>query len=128
VIGAVLSLALLAAPYERAPLASGDVDWIERPSAEQLSLLIAHHMPDGKITLTCTVLANGRLAECVVYRVESDDPRLVDTAMKIAPLFRMQAVTRSGEATAGRRVRLPLVFKTADPESPAQPPAAEPPR
>ena len=127
-IAAVLALALLAAPYERAPLGAGDVDWLEWPSAEQISSLIAHHMPDGAITLTCTVLANGRLAECVVYRVEPDDRRLVDTAMKIARLFRMKAATESGEATAGRRVRLPLVFKTADPDSAAPTPPAELPR
>jgi hypothetical protein len=110
-IAAVLALALLAAPYERVPLGVGDVDWLERPTAEDFGRFDPHTTawPDNVlVVLECVIARGGRLDPCRVIEVAGRDNGEVAATLRLASKFRLTQRTKSGESTMGRKVRIPI--------------------
>ena len=110
-IAAVLTLALLAAPYERAPLGAGDLDWLELPTAEDFGRFYPDTTarPDNVlVVLECVVARGGRPDLCRVIEVTGRDNGEVAATLRLASKFRLTQRTKSGESTTGRKVRIPV--------------------
>ena len=110
-IAAVLALALLAAPYERAPLGAGDVDWLDLPTAEDMERFYPNTTarPDNVlVVLECVIARGGRPDSCRVVEVTGRDNGEVTATLRLASKFRMTPRTKSGESTTGRKVRIPV--------------------
>jgi protein TonB len=88
-------------------------DWIEKPSAEDLSEYYpahaASHQISGKATIVCKVMAEGRLNDC---RVTSETPageQFGKAALKLSSKFRM--IPPDDLTAAPATVTVPLVFE-----------------
>jgi len=103
-----------AAP-KTAPLT--EVHWVATPTGQDIANV---YPPDavaakkgGAVLLECRVAAKGDLEAC---RVEIEDPVGLEfglAAMELAPLFKMAPTAPDGSATAGRTIRIPLMFQIA---------------
>ncbi len=88
-------------------------NWIERPSADDLS----RYYPDraarqgvsGEVMMTCQVRVDGRLNDC---RIQSEVPKgqhFGEAALRLSPKFRM--IPPDDLKTAPGEVTVPLVFQ-----------------
>lgn len=109
-IALAFAAALLATPYERAPLTHGDFVWLERPAAEDLSFSppTTAQADEVFVLLLCEVGPDGRLARCRVETTTGRDNGEVAASLRVANKFRMASRTKAGEPTAGRKVRVPM--------------------
>jgi len=108
------SLALLAGALLASSGPITDVAWTRLPTAEEMVRHTPRRplpAPPGHATIECVVSPNGLLTDCVIVKEGPDGWGYGDIAIKVSRYFRAAAVTKSGEPAAGRRVRVPMVFK-----------------
>ena len=90
------------------------VEWIATPTGQD----IANVYPptavaagkSGAVLLDCKVATQGSLEQC---QVEIEDPVGLEfglAALELAPLFKMAAQAPDGSDTAGRTIRIPIMF------------------
>ncbi len=112
-IAVALALVLLAGPAERPPLEAGDIDWLEWPTGNDMSFTPYTTARPGEVlvVLECRVGEEGRLDQCRVAETTGRDSGEVQATLRVASRFRMTLRTKSGESTAGRKVRVPVRWK-----------------
>ena len=90
-------------------------DWVKKPSGEDVS----RYYPDraqrleqgGRVTLNCTVRANGTVTNCAVQSENPSDMGFGEAAIKLSRLFKMRPQTRDGSPVEGASVKIPLTFQ-----------------
>ncbi|MBI1196934.1 MAG: TonB family protein [Phenylobacterium sp.] len=105
-----------AAAVQAAPTpALREVEWIATPTGQDIASVYPPTAvkagKSGAVLLECRVAAEGSLDGC---SVEIEDPVGLEfglAAMELAPLFRMTATAPDGTATAGRTIRIPIMFQ-----------------
>lgn len=96
------------------PASLTGIIWLERPTAPDF----ARHYPpraleqriEARVELDCTSAADGRLS-CSVASEEPKGWEFGDATLRLASLFRLAPTTRTGEASAGRSLRLPVMWR-----------------
>lgn len=87
-------------------------DWMEKPSGDDLAAFYPAHAArnniSGKATITCKVMADGRLNACVIKDENPPGEHFGEAALKIAPKFRMIPPDDPNAPPAD--VTVPLVF------------------
>lgn len=115
-------LALLAAAAPIAgescarPLALTELIRTATPNSTQMEQAYPRRtgLPDGRAEMLCSLTAAGRLARCVV---SEEDPRgygFGAAALKLARYFAFTVRATDGRPVAGRCVRIPIRWSTAD--------------
>lgn len=64
----------------------------------------------GHVILACSVTGGGRLTECVVAEESPPGWGFGEAALRMAPLFKMRPITKSGRSVAGAHIRIPINF------------------
>ena len=90
-------------------------DWIGKPGGAD----VARNFPEramasglsGKATLQCRVSSQGGLEACEVEDEMPVGRGFREAALHLAALFRMKAHDQDGQETAGRKVRIPILFR-----------------
>jgi TonB family protein len=86
--------------------------WLDRPNYQQMSIAMVKYskVRSGEVDLFCWVAASGRLDAC---RIESENPSNVglgNSALSLAPIFRIAPMTADGGSVAGGTLRIPFHF------------------
>jgi TonB family protein len=110
-----------------APAVITQPDWLEKPSAEDLS----EHYPaiaaslglNGVATVSCSVNAEGLLVDCITVSERPADLGFGRAAIAMTSRFRMRPMTVNGKAVEGGAVRIPLRFALPQEEHSPPPPA-----
>ncbi|RYF89680.1 MAG: energy transducer TonB, partial [Caulobacteraceae bacterium] len=92
-------------------------DWIRKPSGDAVN----RAYPDraqrqnigGKVTLSCTVNADGTVSGCSVVSENPGDYGFGDAAIRLSKQFKMRPQTADGQPVGGASVRIPLTFTPA---------------
>lgn len=123
--GALLSIVLQAgapaatpaaapAPTAAQPSVITAPDWISRPTGDDMARLYPRAAAiaevEGRVTLACSVTAEGLLAECSVTSEDPADQGFGAAALGMVPKFRMRPLTKDGVPVAGGTVRIPVRF------------------
>lgn len=64
----------------------------------------------GRVTMSCTVLADGLIGGCKVVSENPAGMGFGEAALSLAPQFRMRATTADGGSVVGAAVRIPMSF------------------
>lgn len=89
-------------------------EWIGKPTGSQVhkaypkAALAAGQ--GGRVTLSCTVNADGTIRDCEVVSENPADLGFGAAALSLTPTFRMRSTTADGTSVGGARVRIPLSF------------------
>ena len=93
-------------------------DWMEKPSADDLSDYYPDHAArndiPGKATIICKVMPEGRLSDCKVASERPAGEHFGEAALKLAPKFRM--IPPDDPSAAPATVTVPLIFEVPKPE------------
>ena len=111
IAGILLAGLLQAASYERAPIVAPDFDWLERPTAKDAGRFYPKttaRRVDRLVVIECLVGRDGRLQQCRVFQAPATDDGEIAATLRMASKFRMSSRSKSGEPTAGRKVRIPF--------------------
>lgn len=111
----LLSLLAVAALSTTDPIPSTDIVWLRLPTGEEISAMVPRRSlpaPPGRIVMACTIVSSGRLTDCKVSEEAPEGFGYGAVAIKVARYFTAGPVTKSGLPTVGRRVSIPMVFKT----------------
>lgn len=88
-------------------------DWMEKPSADDLSDFYpahaARHAISGKATIVCKVRPDGLLSDCVVEQESPPGEHFGEAALKLSKKFRM--IPPDDPTAAPATVTVPLVFQ-----------------
>ncbi|ODT87150.1 TonB family protein [Phenylobacterium sp. SCN 70-31] len=89
-------------------------NWIQRPDAKDIARVyprkaLAQRLA-GRAVVTCRVAGDGRLERCSVTMESPVDAGFGPAALDLTDRFRMDAVGRDGQPTAGGEVRIPIIF------------------
>lgn len=117
IAGVLLAALLQAGSYERAPLASTDFVWVERPTSADIGKFYPNSTArpvERLVVIECLVGREGWLQRCRVYQAPPTDNGEITASLGIAGRFRVSPRTKSGESTAGRKVRIPILWKLPD--------------
>lgn len=112
--GAALALA---AALSAEPIPPSDVQWARIPTAEELGRFHptdTRRMGDARVVLDCRADDAGYLKDCSVIEETPTDRGLGAYALKLSEVFRLTPRTRSGQSTAQRRVRVPILLKAPE--------------
>jgi protein TonB len=96
--------------------------WVQRPSADDLS----RHFPDaavkagvaGRVAMSCRALVTGALTACSVLSESPAGYGFGEAALRLSPLFRLASRMSDGASVEGITLRLPIVFRMAEPPPP----------
>ncbi|MGA0603009.1 energy transducer TonB [Caulobacter sp. KR2-114] len=78
---------------------------------------------EGKAVISCTVNAEGRLADCAVVSEDPPGFGFGDAAVKMSSIFKMRPKAQNGIPVGGGKVTIPIRFQLP---KDAPPPAAVP--
>ena len=115
------ALALLVSPAlaqtaENPPPAS-PVRFVERPNgddfAREYPWRALNEEVEGRVVLDCRVIAQGKLA-CGVFSQEPAGYGFGEAALRMSPLFRVEAVNGDLASVQGARVRVPIRFELGE--------------
>jgi protein TonB len=89
-------------------------DWVRKPSGDAVN----RAYPDralrqnisGRVTLSCTVNADGTVSGCSVVSENPADYGFGDAAIRLSKQFKMRPQTADGQPVGGANVRIPLSF------------------
>ncbi|AZS19474.1 TonB family protein [Caulobacter sp. FWC26] len=91
-------------------------DWLEIPSGDDMAAFYparaARREISGKVTMVCTVKADGRLSDC---RIAAEAPKgegFGQAALRLAPKFRM--IPPDDLRSSAGEVTIPLVFQVPE--------------
>jgi TonB family protein len=91
------------------------VNWVATPTGQDIANVYPPNAVEagkgGAVLLDCRVATEGSLEAC---KVEIEDPvglEFGQAALELAPLFKMTATAPDGSGTAGRRIRIPIMFQ-----------------
>lgn len=104
-----------AAAIKAAPTpALTEVNWVATPTGQDIANVYPPTAVSagkgGAVLLDCRVATEGSLEAC---QVEIEDPvglEFGQAALELAPLFKMTKQAPDGSDTAGRRIRIPIMF------------------
>jgi protein TonB len=104
-----------AAAIQAAPKpALTQVEWVATPTGQDIAAVYPPTAVEagkgGAVLLDCRVATEGSLEAC---QVEIEDPvglEFGQAALELAPLFKMTKQAPDGTDTAGRRIRIPIMF------------------
>ena len=110
-----IALLLQSTPAAAAPApVITNPDWAERPTGDDVSKFYPGRAAQigyaGQATVSCIVLADGRLSDCKLTREEPEGRGFGDAALKLSAKFRMKPQTRDGQPVSGGTVRIPIRF------------------
>lgn len=96
-------------------LPPNDVVWLRKPTGAEVSEIVPNtpYAYQGRFVIQCVIAPTGDLSACTAYSREEDAPPPT-WAVKLAAYFKAAPVSRSGTSTAGRTIRIPMSFTTAD--------------
>lgn len=90
------------------------VNWVHTPTGQDIAAVYPPTAVEagkgGAVLLDCRVAKEGSLEAC---QVEIEDPvglEFGQAALELAPLFKMSETAPDGTDTAGRRIRIPILF------------------
>jgi protein TonB len=112
----VLALALLIeSPAPPPPPAiDGLPRWLAKPSGQDfLKVYPRRAMAKrlaGRAVISCSLLATGRLADCVVAEETPAESGFGAAALRLAPKVLLSPVDQDGKSIVGGTVRIPLVW------------------
>ena len=112
VLASLAAAAAIAAP-QAAPAVITNSDWESRPAVEDLLQVFPADpaaAAGGRVRLSCKIAGDGGLTRCEVASESPEKAGFGEAALKLAPLFRMKAVTRDGEPVGGASVSIPIQF------------------
>lgn len=78
---------------------------------------------EGKAVISCTITAEGRLADCAVVSEDPPGFGFGEAAVKMSTLFKMRPKTQGGAPVDGGKVTIPIRFRLPK-DTPATPPPA----
>lgn len=91
------------------------VTWVATPTGQDIANVYPPTAVEagkgGAVLLDCRVATEGSLEGC---SVEIEDPvglEFGQAALELAPLFKMEKQAPDGSDTAGRRIRIPIMFQ-----------------
>ena len=91
-----------------------EVTWVATPTGQDIANVYpptaVQAGKSGAVLLECRVATEGALERC---NVQIEDPVGLEfgmAALELAPLFKMTANAPDGSATAGRTIRIPIMF------------------
>lgn len=91
-----------------------EVTWVATPTGQDIANVYPPTAVEagksGAVLLECKVATQGSLEGCAV---QIEDPVGLEfgmAALELAPLFKMSANAPDGSATAGRKIRIPIMF------------------
>lgn len=91
-----------------------EVTWVATPTGQDIANVYpptaVQAGKSGAVLLECKVATQGSLEKCAV---QIEDPVGLEfgmAALELAPLFKMAANAPDGSATAGRTIRIPIMF------------------
>ncbi|WP_296595610.1 energy transducer TonB [Phenylobacterium sp.] len=91
-----------------------EVTWVATPTGQDIANVYpptaVQAGKSGAVLLECKVATQGSLEKCAV---QIEDPVGLEfgmAALELAPLFKMSASAPDGSATAGRTIRIPIMF------------------
>jgi len=91
-----------------------EVTWVATPTGQDIANVYpptaVQAGKSGAVLLECKVATQGSLEKCAV---QIEDPVGLEfgmAALELAPLFKMSANAPDGSATAGRTIRIPIMF------------------
>ncbi|TAJ71703.1 MAG: TonB family protein [Phenylobacterium sp.] len=107
--------AIQAAPAPAlATTALTEVRWVATPNGQDIANVYpptaVQAGKSGAVLLECRVATQGGLEAC---NVQIEDPVGLEfgmAALELAPLFKMSGTAPDGSATAGRTIRIPIMF------------------
>lgn len=98
-------------------------DWLKKPTPADLARFYPAEAERlglrARVTLDCTIGADGRMATCGVVSSQIDDPAYASqdfemdfgtAALQMALIFQTQPTAADGAPVAGRHIRIPIVF------------------
>ena len=111
----LLALALLAeSPPPPPPAIDGLPRWLAKPSGQDFLKVyprkaMARRLA-GRAVISCSLLATGRLAGCVIAEETPAEGGFGAAALRLAPKFLLSPVDQDGKSVVGGTVRIPLVW------------------
>ncbi|WP_296595611.1 energy transducer TonB [Phenylobacterium sp.] len=88
--------------------------WLKRPTGEDINRLYPKDAYrrgiSGRATISCSVTGEGTLTGCQVLEEAPLEEGFGDAALRMAPSFKMQALTPQGQTVAGGTVKIPIRF------------------
>jgi hypothetical protein len=133
VLVATLSLGAACAAWAAAPTraAISNPDWIAKPNGEDIQRLYPAQARKqgvtGKVLMTCWIDGVGKLQSCIVNDVAvtgenlpvgpNADMGFGAATLKLGPLFQMKPMSKDGEKTAGRPIRIPVLWRLPEVKS-----------
>ena len=89
-------------------------DWMRRPTGPDFARVYpkaaARTGTEGTATTSCTVTAEGNLADCITLDEAPGGFGFGAAALKMMSLFKMRPLTKDGAPVAGGTVRIPIRF------------------
>lgn len=96
-------------------------DWAEKPSGEDLAAFYPERAMregvSGRVTLACTVTAEGLLADCTTSDETPAGYGFDQAALGLSAKFRMKPRTQDGQPVDGGRVVIPIILNAPPPNS-----------
>ncbi|MDG2523311.1 TonB family protein [Caulobacter segnis] len=90
-------------------------DWISRPSGSDLATLYPAAAKAkgeaGKGMIECRITAEGTLNACTVVKEEPLEAGFGPATVALADKFRMAPLSKDGVATAGGKIRIPVLWR-----------------
>ncbi|HEY3951314.1 M56 family metallopeptidase [Phenylobacterium sp.] len=93
-------------------------DWAAKPKGEDVARVYPKANQDrmgGSAAIDCRFAGDGRLTACKVASETPPGDGFGAAALALAPLFQAKPLSKSGEAVAGRAIRIPIRFLPAAP-------------